>query len=366
MLFEIFSRLNFAGHPYFGKLHFCRSIANSIAEDKNLVLLYYESEDHTKAYYSRCGSRDDNALIEHRKLEFPFRNLNGYLRIVGSGNGLVCLIDTNYFSSLGILMLWNPIFKKFERLPDSCRIHRFRSSFSHMVVGFMFVPKINDFRIVQILYSSYVSAVPDVLVYSLEVNSWRKVKAIAPCYMPNKWSSSVVVNGEVHWLAYKRPKASPACDSIMAFNMAGEVFRMMALPTNLNGSYDEVHLSVSASGESLSVSFHFDHRWEVWLMKNYGVAESWMIQFSILEGRISLPLNFMDSGNFLLVAKNGKLVSHNPETEKIQEQEMCGPPSSFRLVACSLSLALVDGGDNSWSDELSLTQLSYPNQHTSE
>uniref|UniRef100_A0A1S4B203 F-box/kelch-repeat protein At3g06240-like n=1 Tax=Nicotiana tabacum TaxID=4097 RepID=A0A1S4B203_TOBAC len=44
---------------------------------------------------------------------YPVKKPRGYVRIVGSVNGLVCLvIEEKYF------LLWNPSIRKFKKLPD--------------------------------------------------------------------------------------------------------------------------------------------------------------------------------------------------------------------------------------------------------
>ncbi|KAL2490223.1 F-box domain-containing protein [Abeliophyllum distichum] len=51
-----------------------------------------------------------------------------------------------------MVILWNPVNRKFKILPDSHRVHRFRSTFSHMSVEFRFNHKTVDFKVVQLLY----------------------------------------------------------------------------------------------------------------------------------------------------------------------------------------------------------------------
>ncbi|XP_057497881.1 F-box protein CPR1-like [Actinidia eriantha] len=355
--FDILSRLptktliqfRLASKPWLSLIqspHFIRlkSIAKPITED-NFVLVYYESADYTKQYYSICSVREGKTLIEHKKFEFPFKSLYGYVRIVGSSNGLVCLFDTNFFSYIGTLILWNVIVGKFIVLPDSHATHRFSDTFSHMVVGFGFVLGKNDFKVVQILYDCYSDDIPEVLVYSMEADLWRKVDAVVPGFMPNRWSSNVFVKGSVHWLAFKRPRISYLCNSIMSFDMSDEVFSEIALPRDQNLSYDKVHLSVSASGDSLSLFFHINDRWEAWSMKEYGVAESWMKEFTISETQISMPLNFMDNGDVLLVMESGKLVSCDLENQQMKDLGICGLPTSFCMVSYTSGLILLDRGD---------------------
>ncbi|PSS05100.1 F-box protein isoform 1 [Actinidia chinensis var. chinensis] len=188
--------------------------------------------------------------------------------------------------------------------------------------------------------------IPEVLVYSMEADLWRKVGVVVPGFIPNRWSINVFVKVSVHWLALKGPRIDYLCDSIMSFNMSDEVFSEIALPIYGNISYDRVHLSVSASGDSLCLCFfHFNDLWEVWLMKDYGVVESCIKQFTIAEAQISMLLNFMDNGDVLLVMESGNLVSCDPGNQQMKDLAICGPPSSFCGVSYTSSLILLDRGD---------------------
>lgn len=101
------------------------------------------------------------------------------------------------------VILWNMIVGKCKKLPNSHLTHLYRDSYSHVVVGFGFVLETNDFKVVQIMYDGDSDDFPDVWVYSVEFNTWRKIEAIAPCSMTRFSSSNVYVNGAVHWLACK-------------------------------------------------------------------------------------------------------------------------------------------------------------------
>ncbi|XP_059634328.1 F-box protein At3g07870-like [Cornus florida] len=331
-------------HPHFIKLHLARSTSDPTQGCH--FLLYYESSDYTKDSYSlRCI----NTFDEHMNLEFPFKSVHGYIRIVGSSRGLICLFDTNYFTYIGRIILWNPVIRKSKFIPNSHLSHRFRDSFSHMVVGFGFVSKIDDYKVVQILYDSDRLAIPDVLVYTMKSNFWRKVGAVAPCYIPKCWTNNVYVNGTVHWMAYKRPKEDGVCDSIMSFDMSDEVFWEMGMPNNLSLNYNKVHLAVSDSGESLALILYFESGlgdwWEIWFMNEYGVVESWTKQFIIEQAQISFPLCFLNNGELLFVLYNGKLVFYDPGDQQVKDLEIYGLPGSFRVVSYMTSLVLLDGGN---------------------
>ncbi|KAI8544988.1 hypothetical protein RHMOL_Rhmol07G0008000 [Rhododendron molle] len=346
--------LSLIHHPQFISLHLTRSKSNPFPDDNFLLLCYKSSLDFKKQYCSISSFADGGkTLVEHKKFQLPFKSSHGeygYVKIVGSANGLVCLFDNDFYSPAADIILWNMVIGKCKKLPCSRLGYRYRHSFSHMVVGFGFDLEAGDFKVVQILYDVDSDDIPDVLVYSMELNYWRKIEAVAPCYMPDRWSSNVYVNGGVHWMAYKRPRVGDLRDSIMSFDISGEVFKEMALPSNRPIGYDKLHLSASASGETLSLFFQFDDRWEVWLMQEYGVVDSWMRQVSIVGEQISLPLNLMDNGDVLLETKSGNLVSCDAENQQMKDLGISG--LYFRLVPCTSSLSLLDRGEKVLFTEL--------------
>ena len=178
-------------HPSFTKLHLSSSTV-----DDDYLLIYYESTDYINQFYS---FRSPITFQESLKLQIPYKNLHGYLRIVGSNKGLIYFFDTNYYSNVGTVILWNPNVNKFKKIDDPfCILDRF----SHFVVGFGFVSRTCEFKIVVIVYYLDNSNINTVLVYSLGTNSWNKKEdVIAPCYLTRGWSNNVYVKCFVNWVA---------------------------------------------------------------------------------------------------------------------------------------------------------------------
>ncbi|KAL8192579.1 hypothetical protein R6Q57_027764 [Mikania cordata] len=160
-------------HPSFTNLHL-----SSAAAADHRTLIYYVSIDYVNHFYSL---RSSLTFQESLKLQLPYKTLHGYLRIVGSNKGLLCLFDTNYYSNLGTLILGNPIGYDLDNY------------------------KINN----------------TVLVYSLGTNSWKKEDMSAPCYLTRGWSKNVFVNGFVNWLALKET-VTGELNVIMAFDLDEE------------------------------------------------------------------------------------------------------------------------------------------------
>lgn len=217
-----------------------------------------------------------------------------------------------------------------------------------MVVGFGFVSKILDFKVVQILFDLAKEEPAIALIYCLRTELWQKIEAIVPCYIPKCWSSNVFVNGFVNWLAYKSPNRSGGFDCVMAFDMFDESFRVIELPEDRGAGYDQMCLSCSKGGELLCVCFHFidvgGDRWDLFEMGEYGVKNSWRRMYNIVQPTISLPpLSIRGDGEVLFVINNGRLVLFDINKEQIWDLEVDGLPSSFRVVNYTSSLALLNG-----------------------
>ncbi|CAL5342813.1 unnamed protein product [Camellia sinensis] len=93
---------------------------------------------------------------------------------------------------------------------------------------------------------------------------------------------------------------------------------------------------------------------EVWILKEYGVVESWVKQFSVclVEG-ISNVLGFRNNGELLVEMWNQKVVSYKPANKRIKTLEICGGTDSFHLDTYTESLVLLDAANGVLKKQLS-------------
>ncbi|KAI3444437.1 hypothetical protein Pfo_001102 [Paulownia fortunei] len=331
-------------HPHFLKLH----LSSTTTASHPHHLIYYESTDYIKSYFS---FHVDKTFSLCKILETPFNSVNGYLRLVGSSRGVVCLFDTNYFTFVGTVILWNPFIGKFKILPSLQGLNCFRSNFSHMAVGFGFDHRTVDFKVVKILYDcdNERDFLPKAFTYGVKIGSWRSIGLVVPCFMPKNWSSSVFVNGVVHWLAYKRPEFNGQPNCIMGFDVVEEVFKLMELPQNLGPNCKELRLSplVDEKSVALFISYreNMDETWDLWLMNDYGKAESWTRKYTIVLEQVFFPLKIGNGGEILAAISDEKLVLIDVEKAEVKDLEVCGLPQSFYIAGYMPSLALLDIGE---------------------
>ncbi|XP_076957447.1 F-box/kelch-repeat protein At3g06240-like [Bidens hawaiensis] len=329
-------------NPSFTHLHLTTTIT-----ENHRILIYYESTDYLTHFYSLKPPQTIH-------LQPPYKTLHGYLQIVGSDKGLICLFDTNYYSNVGMVILWNPCIQKFRIVGDP---HDVSDQFSHFVFGFGFVSRSCEFKVVEIGYDledfkrkNYVS------VYSVRSNSWEKknsVGASAPCYLNKGWSSSVFVNGFVNWLGFKDEGAGAgACRYVMAFDLENERFRVFGLPESISivPSYNQVTIdSFGEEGESLSLSLCARYvevnveKWDVWVMGDYGVVESWKKVFVVSQPLLIPPLLMKNDREVLIAMEDGRLMLLDAIKNEVKNLETVGLPRSFRAIRYTASLAMLHG-----------------------
>ncbi|GJY64008.1 F-box/kelch-repeat protein-like protein [Tanacetum coccineum] len=302
-------------HPSFTKLHF----TTTTSPDKNHLIIYYETLDYINHIYSLRSPT--NTLQETLKLDPPYKPLHGYLRIVGSHKGLLCFFDTNFYSNVGRVLLWNPSISRFKKVgQDPCHD---LDKVSHFVVGFGFVLRNLEFKVVKIVYG--LDNVNRVFVYELSSDSWRKIDGVvAPCGMLRGWSSNVVVNGFVNWLGIKEV----AGDASHVPNCVWFLMVMIPLLLALGAHYVELN------GET----------WDMWVMGEYGVVDSWKKVCVVSHPVLSIPPLLMRNDlEVLMVMNDGRLVLFDVIKNEMLDLETHGLPRAFNAIGYTASLALLQG-----------------------
>ncbi|WCJ17829.1 F-box family protein [Euphorbia peplus] len=336
-------------NPYFISLHTKHTIISTTSSPKSLLRHY--SWPHKQEHYTIHAK---NISIN---LHFPFKSYSQYFQIVGSFNGLICLSDTYRVNSHTII-LWNPSIRKFITLPPPTltleQIYMFVLGF-----GYDFDVKVNDYKVVRVVYHmnkriNRVKLVPEVEVYQLWLNSWRRVtlKSHHPHYIISELSLQVYLNGAVHWIGYNPCEVNEFRDlSMVLFDMSREVFNEMRLPESICG-LSVLDLSVFSSRNLLSLmQYNRDSRsqWvqygscSIWMMKEYGDVGSWSKFFAIdMRGGVGRALGIGNDGEALVVMRSGDLGSYDVESGKVSEVGIKGIMNSFHMEDYVETLSLLD------------------------
>ncbi|GMY33617.1 F-box protein CPR1 [Fagus crenata] len=290
-------------------------------------------------------SSDFDSLDRAIELDHPLKTPQCGTEILGSCNGLLCL-----YNRAEDAVLWNPSTRKYKKLPVSMMevpqdVRLLRS----VTYGFGYDEKSDDYKVVRLvqffaddndLWES------EVKVYSLKNDSCNRVQD-CPYYLYDSVSSGTLASGALHWLV--NPKViSDRTNLILAFDLAVEEYRLVPPPDfyDKNSSMD-----VRVLGGCLTIFCHrYRHRLDVWVMKEYGVKDSWMKLFSVTQPEtissfdFVIPVAYSKSGGEVLLGKDvKKLVWYDLNKKRVRNVRIQGAPDMFDLDICWGSLVSLGG-----------------------
>ncbi|XP_044497304.1 F-box protein CPR1-like [Mangifera indica] len=286
----------------------------------------------------------------------------GGTEVFGSCNGLLALSNSDQD-----IVLFNPSTRKLFNLPvelierpnDSC-IRGF------VFFGFGYDHVNDDYKVVRMVrfkqdeddnngwFSEY-----EVKVFSLKTSSWRRIKKL-PNYLSfmfqfyfhlmHRRGYGVYVCGVLHWVLPRRPELGVS-NLIVAFDLVAEEFKVLPQPDYGDNERDFV-LDVGVLEGRLCVILNYDQvKVDVWMMKEYGVKETWSKLFSIERSksissfRFLKPLAYLkecgdgdDSEKILLDVNGEKLVWYEWKRKRLKTVRIKGAPDSFGAFMCVESL----------------------------
>ncbi|KAL8505458.1 hypothetical protein ACS0TY_016632 [Phlomoides rotata] len=249
--------------------------------------------------------------------------------LVGCCNGLVCiLLDLTRF------ILWNPTTKKSRNLPD------FDNKLKHGAIlkhGFGFDELNDDLKVFGSLhfYETDGTLHTSSKVYSLRSNSWKgdEDEDEDSVYVTGK-CAGVYVSGKLHW--QKQDK----CE-IVTFDLSSHVFGVIELPSYLGFRYTS-SLGVH-KGCLIAVALHPTYKHlDIWLMKEYGVKDSWDKVITVLNYNDSRVFVVGPNGDVLLSYGSALAAIYNPKCNVLRYPEIINYSSFFETGIYIETLASVD------------------------
>ncbi|KAK2972775.1 hypothetical protein RJ640_027870 [Escallonia rubra] len=181
-------------------------------------------------------------------------------------------------------------------------------------------------------------------IHDLSTDSWREIDAVVPYvwYFP---CSELLFNGAFHWWADDEDHGG---ESMLSFHINTEVFQQIQLP-DVCAFPDGNERAFLVLNESIALIL-FDASeqtsFDIWLMTEYGVAESWAKLFTIGPlVQVERPILFWKH-ELLLEKANGQLVSCDLKSRRLKEFQVYGAQESFRAVAYSESLVSINRGSD--------------------
>ncbi|KAJ7012937.1 F-box protein CPR1-like [Populus alba x Populus x berolinensis] len=291
----------------------------------------------------------DNHLEE---LDCPFKSIwFGFSNIVGSCDGVVCLLDRGFVDN-DRAALWNPSIRKTVSIPRPNVTFTSHGSFVNSL-GFGFDSVSNDYKLVRVVYLQDCSFGFDevpllVEVYTMRRGCWRMITNDLK-YVIREQSACAFLNGACHWFGYNSVERDEPRHAAVAFNLGDEVFVQIAVPDCLLWDHF-IDVSFTVLDGMLSLVPCKKWLWgvtptSVWVMKEYGVGESWTKLFNIehLEG-IERVVAFRENNEVLVAREYGELISYDPNTNN-WDCKLFGDADSFYLDTFVESLVLLSEAD---------------------
>ncbi|XP_042512967.1 F-box protein CPR1-like [Macadamia integrifolia] len=282
--------------PSFIKMHLNRSLATNT----NLTLIYRNSID----FYSV----DLDAWEFNHPLKSQFFRPT---RLLGSCNGLLCILNCEDDT-----FLWNPSTTMHQKLPLIPIDH----TLYDYAYGFGYDPITDDYKVLRVVgfHSNDHSWHSKVMVYSLRNNSWRRIEDMQFPSISLEWMRGLLVNSALHWVT----EDWTGHGFLVSFDLTDEEYREMPLPDIVDYDFvdDKFLMKVGVLGGQLCLVCSFSFRVEIWVMKDYGVRESWVKMFSneehfvIWQFYYLTPVCYSKNGEFILRrgGRCGSLILYDP------------------------------------------------------
>ncbi|KAL4606998.1 hypothetical protein ACB092_09G143700 [Castanea dentata] len=335
--------------------HLHRAKSSSANNNNGGYLLYspFPEELNFSSYNKELCTvsyNSDRSLTHISRFRVPFP----YDFMVSFCNGMLCL---NSIKGRGnVIYLWNPSIRKFKKLLATPLTYPFHD----VVVGLAYHSQNNDYKILRIVpykvsrgCGSEVPAI-EAEIYTLSTDLWRRVVISVESFCGSRpnigciddihESFCIFYNGALHSIACCRDY-----NFILSFDVDDERFREILLPPNyLDGVCGQVEcltvfkgsLALIVFGKTLPEGSDLCH---LWVMKDYGVAESWT--------RKSLPIE--NVAQFFGCTVNGELLiekfNHcnilSFEPESLSEEILRIPELGCMIYTADFveSLVLLDG-----------------------
>lgn len=253
------------------------------------------------------------------------------------------------------ITLFNPSIRKHFNVPfcDFDRPHPESDPDCHLdvyvVFGLGFDPVADDYKVIRVI--EFIDDDKNWLgsesrVYSLKSNSWKKIKVFPYC-LPFGQQWGVPLEGGFHTVV----KKNRDCDwpkVLVSIDFATEDYKTLPLPDIPDEKL--VELSLERLGKCLclvvlSKTFHL----EFWVMKEYGVGESWTKLLCTPAPGVDVPIVHMHilayskcGKKILFTYNNRKFVWLDLKRRAFANIPVRGLPPMFHAYVCDNSLVRPD------------------------
>ncbi|KAG2688546.1 hypothetical protein I3760_09G100800 [Carya illinoinensis] len=312
---------------------------NSTETGSNLTLILRKDSD--------LYSVDLHVMHNAVDLAHPLMCYSNRIQVLGSCNGLLCIANV-----AEDIALWNPFLRKHKVLPflPVDRNKKYGSGLpGAWVYGFGYDSVHEDHKLVRI--SQFIDldnevVVSKVKVYSLRENELRDSEDM-PYVLCYTRKNGTLASGCLHWVANRKFKFDEA-GMIVAFDLTVESFREVPMP---ECTKENIQIDVGVLGGCVCMVANYNYlHVDVWVMKEYGVKESWAKLFTVAKNevlggalRYLKPLAYSKSGEEVLFQQNHeRLVWYDLRGKSVRNVNLRGLPASFEAEICVQSLFPVE------------------------
>jgi F-box interacting protein len=239
-------------------------------------------------------------------------------RIVGSCNGLICLLIFTY--SLGHrdawLQFWNPSTRTRSEKLGYLRL--FSSKYYGPIYyefAFGYDNLTSTYKVVMLSYHSKNMMILETKVFSLGENIWINITNLPAVPLqvfnvrPLQEHYVVYLSGTLNWLAvFDFPIDSVNKYVIISLDLGHETYTQMQLPQGFD-KLSQVDPTISVLNGRLSFSYDLKQtHFVLWHMIDFRVVESWtpLLQIDYFGGPILylVPLHLSEDGQILILASS--------------------------------------------------------------
>lgn len=300
------SWLSLISSPEFMKTHLKISSYNSIYSHNYIIL--GRSSDSLDLYTSplyyqtaEIGSMDTVAL------DYPLSQPVSMLRIVGSCNGLVCLV-----LGLNTVIILNPATKKSRELPISS------TNVFDTEYGFAYDESNDEYKVVESgwIIADMVEIKTHVKVYSSKTDSCRIIDG-PPGFV--FIGSGVFVNGAIFWKVLY-PRNKPRDWYIVAQDITTERFELLDKPQYETGV---VNALLMVSGGRLCLCLSYLTHLDIWVLGEDVNGEYWT---KLVRVPYSLDLSnhrYIRPNTLLISENGGVLLSYGSDILMYEPSKTC-------------------------------------------
>lgn len=242
---------------------------------RNAQVMFSHAADDARVIFNTTNRGKREHLFELKSA------MDHTYSIVNSCNGLLCLTEP---AGRGSVVVCNPVTGEFIYLPESCN---FGTDTINIRVGLGFSPKNNQYKVIRMfnrLIKDRMTGSFDwskfemVEIHTLGTDSWRSLD-ISELKI-DLLKSITYLNGAMHWL-YSERNGVKDSRRIVSFDLDKEQFDFHDVASPACAHRKSCYWDMTVVGRYLCLCTIASDHCCTWVMKDYGVWESWTKLFDI-------------------------------------------------------------------------------------